>query len=131
MRLDPTTPPRTFIVGLDRSITIRDCGRLRLEPDEQVTLTTPAGAEYDVARKAWGFYATPSTNGRLRHFGLRTALVLNRESRLYVMLVEADSEAAFARYCAEEELEVLAWLDDDDSVARLATACREASSEKA
>ncbi len=124
MKFDPVDPPRTYTVGFGPPVTIADCGRLRLEPDEQVTLTTPAGGEYDVARKAWGFYATPSTNGRLRRFGLSTRLVLNRLGQVFVLLVEAGGEASFARYCAEEGLEVLARLDDDADVAALVAAFR-------
>ena len=55
--------PRRFAVGNADKIEIRDCGNLALEPDEQVTLVTESGAEYDVARKDWGFYATRDTAG--------------------------------------------------------------------
>jgi hypothetical protein len=36
---------------------------------------TDDGKEYDVAKKDWGFYATPSMNGRLKKFGFKTAIV--------------------------------------------------------
>src|SRR5881628_2648488 len=75
MKVSERNPPREFQTGRGEPIVIRDCARIRLEPDEQVTFVTPAGAEYDVARKAWGFYATPSLNGRLLNFGLRAALI--------------------------------------------------------
>ena len=73
MRLDRKDPPRTFVVG--DNIKISDCGMIALRPDEQVTFVTEAGAEYDVVRKDWGFYATPSLNGRLLQFGLRAVLI--------------------------------------------------------
>ena len=72
MRFRPQDPPREFEVGYGETIVMRDCGRVELDADEQVTFTTESGAEYDVARKSWGFYATPSLNGRLTGFGLRT-----------------------------------------------------------
>jgi hypothetical protein len=85
---------------------------MRLEPDEQITFVTPAGAEYDVARKDWGFYATPSLNGRLTQFGLRAVLVKNRATRrFFVLLVESGAETRFERYCAAENLAALVWLD--------------------
>ena len=65
MKFTPKNPPREFEVGFDKKGIIRDCGVLVLAADEQVTLTTEQGGEYDVTRKSWGFYATPSTNGRL------------------------------------------------------------------
>src|SRR5438105_15753607 len=70
-------PPRAFQVGRTEKIWIRDCAHISLEPDEQVTFLTGEGAEYDVARKDWGFYATPSLNSRLARFGLRGVLVRN------------------------------------------------------
>lgn len=91
---------------------IKDCGTVELDHDEQLTLTTPAGAEYDVARKDWGFYATPSLNGRLEQFGLRAVLIRNRGTgRYFLLLVESGKEAPFYGYCHQENLEIVAWLD--------------------
>lgn len=110
MKFAPLVPPRTFEAGYDVKVRIADCGRLHLEADEQVTLTTPAGAEYDVTRKDWGFYATPSLNGRLASFGLQGVLVCNRDRRLFVLLVEKGHEESFRHYCAGEALHIVAWL---------------------
>lgn len=116
MRFTPVDPPRRFTVGVGGRIELRDCGRLQLDPDEQVTILLPSGAEFDVARKAWGFYATPSMNGRLSGFGLRAALVINPAGRLYLTLVEAGAEGAFDEYLAAEDQHVVAWLDSDEAV---------------
>ena len=78
---------------------------------------TESGAEYDVARKDWGFYATPSLNGRLETFGLRGVLIRNTlTGRYFVLLVERGREDAFAAYMAQESLEVVAWLDGTDAL---------------
>lgn len=119
MKFEAVVPPRVYEAGYEVKVRLADCGRLRLEPDEQVTLTTPAGGEYDVTRKAWGFYATPSLNARLAGFGLRGVLAANRDGRVFVLLVEQGGEAAFADYCRGERLELLAWLDSDAAVAEL------------
>ena len=74
MKIDLKNPPRSYEVGRTVKLQMKDCGTIRLEPDEQLTFTTEAGAEYDLARKDWGFYATPSLNGRLQQFGLRAVL---------------------------------------------------------
>lgn len=114
MRVDLNDPPRSFTVG--RGIEIKDCGKIALAPDEQLTFLTEAGAEYDLVRKDWGFYATPSLNGRLPQFGLRAALIQNRQSkRYYVVLVEKDREAAFQSYLAAEDLRIVHWLDSDEA----------------
>lgn len=123
MKFERKDPPRRFTVGNTVRFDMKDCGSLLLDPDEQVTLTTPAGGEYDVARKSWGFYATPSLNGRLPQFGLRPALVKNRGTlRQFVLLVERGSESDFDAYCAQENLAVIAWLDDEPSLALIEAA---------
>jgi hypothetical protein len=125
MKFTPVDPPRVFDVGQgEKKITMKDCGRVDLDPDEQVTFTTPAGAEYDVARKVWGFYATPSLNGRLQRFGLRGVLVKNRIQQYFVLLVERGQEAAFERYVADERLTVVSWLDESGALERLEAGVR-------
>ncbi len=114
MQLDPIEPPRTFKVGKQGKIEIRHCANIALESDEQVTFVTESGGEYDVVRKAWGFYATPSLNGRLRAHGFRSALVRNKHGKLYLLLVDTGKEAAFFEYLRQEEQEIVVWLDGGD-----------------
>ena len=117
MRIDRKDPPREFAVGVDGGITIRDCGSLRLEPDEQVTFVDPHGGSHDVARKSWGYYATASLNGRLAAHGLRGALTANEAGKLYVVLVNEGKEDEFERYLADERQQLVCWLDTDAAVA--------------
>lgn len=121
MKFDPKDPPRVFRVGNATKFDMRDCGNVTLEPDEQLTFVTQSGAEYDVARKDWGFYATPSLNGRLQGFGLRGVLIRNRSTgRYFVLLVEKGREDSFAQYCAIENLAVIAWLDSTEALDAMA-----------
>jgi hypothetical protein len=120
MKFDPKDPPRRFEVGNSIRFEMRDCGELRLEPDEQVTFVTPAGGELDVARKSWGFYVTPSLNARLSGFGLRAVLIRNRVTgRYFVLAVEAGREAEFDAYLVQESCVVVAWLDSTEALERL------------
>lgn len=113
MKLERHAPPRDFVVGAQKTV-LRDCGRLSLEPDEQVTLVRTSGAEFDVTAKSWGYYATPSTNGRMPSFGLRAALVFNRVTRRrFVLVVEDGFEEEFFSYLSAESMVVEAWLDRD------------------
>lgn len=117
MKFDPQDPPRRFEVGNCVRFELRDCGTVHLTPDEQITFVTEEGGQYDVVRKDWGFYATPSLNGRLPQYGLRGALVVNQASRrYYVVLVEDGKEQPFAAYCALEGLRVVAWLDKAETI---------------
>ena len=121
MKFIPIDPPRKFEVsGAGVRLHLSDCGRVALSADEQLTFTTEAGGEFDVTRKSWGFYATPSTNGRLKTFGLRAALVRNVAGRLFVVLVEQSKEAEFLAYVKADKQTLLTWLDDDASVEGLA-----------
>jgi hypothetical protein len=119
MKVSPVVPPRIFVVGFEEKIELKDCARVALDADEQVTFVTESGAEYDVARKSWGFYATPSTNGRLKRFNLRTALIRNRNNQYFVMLVEGGKEPLFEAYLTGQRLTVVCWLDDPEALARL------------
>ena len=121
MKMYPKNPPRSFKVGNSVKFDILDCGSIELEPNEQVTFITKAGAEYDVAYKDWGFYATPSLNGRLQQFGIRGVLIKNRGTgRYFVLLVEQGREAIFDAYCVQENLAVIAWLDNTAALDGLA-----------
>ena len=99
-------------MGLGQRLEISDCGKIRLEPNEQVTFVTEDGKEYDVARKSWGFYATPSVNGRLVEQGFKTALVKNSKGRLYVMLVNPARQSEFEAYLNGEKQKIEEWLDE-------------------
>jgi hypothetical protein len=122
MKIDIKNPPRSYEVGRTVKLQMKDCGTVRLEPDEQLTFTTEAGAEYDLARKDWGFYATPSLNGRLQQFGLRAVLVKNMIGRFFVLLVENGKESLFDQYVAVEELRIVAWLDNAENLALVESA---------
>ncbi|MBV5271862.1 MAG: hypothetical protein JZU55_20640 [Afipia sp.] len=122
MKFSPRQPPREFEVGYDVKGIIRDCGSMQLAADEQITFVTEEGGEYDVTRKEWGFYATPSLNGRLAGFNLRPVLVKNRVNRFFVLLVEKGKEAAFDRYVKSEPLKIVSWLDSDDALLSLEAA---------
>lgn len=118
MKVTAKTPPRKFEAG---KVVLSDCGSIDLAPDEQVTFVTKSGGEYDVCRKDWGFYATPSLNGRLVEHGLRAVLVRNLQARYYVMLVEKGAEEKFRDYLEQEKATVVSWLDQTETLEKLNT----------
>src|SRR5271157_3150578 len=120
MKFDPKIPARQFSVGFDKKVMLRDCGALHLEPDELVTFVTDSDSEYDITRKEWGFYATPSLNHRLQRYNLRAVLVRNRIDHFFVLLVEKGKEASFREYLTEEQLQIVCWMDTTASLQRLA-----------
>lgn len=124
MIINQKMPPREFAVGLRKDIHIKDCGTVRLEPDEQVTFVTEGGGEYDLVRKKWGFCATPSLNARLLNYGLRAVLVKNRQRRYFMLLVESGKEALFEEYLGIEALEIVWWMDSNETLDHLDHAVR-------
>jgi len=120
MRFTPLDPPRVFKVdqpdGISEPLLLKDCGRVELEPDEQITFITEAGAEYDIARKSWGYYATPSLNSRLLRFGLHAVLVRDEKSKFVILLVEEGKEAEFKSYIELEEYTIVCWLDSTQAL---------------
>lgn len=112
MRFMRKRPVRKFLVGAQK-IELTDCGNLVLNPDEQVTFLRPSGAEYDFTAKDWGYYATPSTNGRLVKFGFRAALVKNSiTGKKFILVMEKGFEDSFASYLVAESMVVDLWLDE-------------------
>src|SRR4030088_2859215 len=90
--------PRRFDADGTGRFVIADVGAIEVDEDEQVTFVGESGSEYDVARKSWGYYATPSLNGRLPAKGLRPVLACNNIGRFFVCLVEIGWERQFADY---------------------------------
>ncbi len=119
MKIEEKKPPRVYEAGFEDKETISDCGNITLAPDEQVTFLTESGGEYDVTRKSWGFYASPSTNGRLARFGLRAVLAGNRLGRCFVLLVEKGHEDEFQKYIVKEKMYIISWLDNDECISKL------------
>ncbi|MAV94398.1 hypothetical protein OAK21_06335 [Pseudomonadota bacterium] len=106
--------PRKFVVGVDQDIELSDFGEVFLDPDEQITFNDAHGNEYDVCKKDWGYYATPSLNGRLQSFNFFSALVMNKSTqKKYIMLVHHDKLDLFNKYIANEDQEIIFWFHKD------------------
>jgi hypothetical protein len=86
--------------------------RIELADDEQVTLRNGKGAELDVVKKNWGYYASPSFRGRMRRFGLRPALVAD-QWHVYFAAVQVGQEESFLSQIESASLRLYAWLDGD------------------
>ena len=113
MKFNKKNPPRTFAVENNKKFYIKDCGDVFLDENEQVTFKNNNTTEYDVVRKKWGYYASPSLNGRLIHFNLRACLIRNtKTNRYFILMVEKTYEDDFQKYLDDESCEIVSWLDD-------------------
>lgn len=109
MKLAHIDPPRQFDSDGSGRFMISDCARIELQAEEQITFVAPSSSEFDVARKPWGYYATPSLNGRLPSKGLRPVLESNSHKRYYIHLFE-DAQEEFEEYLAFDEMHIVLWL---------------------
>ncbi|EQB34421.1 hypothetical protein M947_11100 [Sulfurimonas hongkongensis] len=101
--------PRTFEVN---NIQIKDFGKIILEKNEMVSFKTNSNKEYDFVAKEWGFYATPSINGRLKKEGFKTALVKNSFKKYYINVVDIDKMDSFLKYLKQENSSIVEWMDE-------------------
>ncbi len=112
MRVERKEPPREYTVGVRQQITIRDCGRVHLDDDEQLTFVHQ-GKEYDFTAKDWGFYITQSINARVKENGFRIALIKSlARSRFFLFAVNTDRMEEFHAYLQDDQLELVQWMDD-------------------
>ena len=112
MKLNIKEPPREFKPSKNHDIIIKDYGEIILEKDEQVTFITSDKKEYDIVKKDWGFYATPSVNDRLKRQGYKTAYVKNKNGQRYIMLVEINKYEDFIKYINKTKQIIINWLDE-------------------
>ena len=66
MKIKINKKVRKFKVGLSKII-LKDLGKIYLNKNEQVTFVRKK-SEFDIVKKNWGYYATPSVNKRLKKF---------------------------------------------------------------
>jgi hypothetical protein len=108
MRTKILKKPRLFSVN---DVELKDYGKIKLDKNEMISFVTKSGKEYDFTAKEWGFYVTPSINGRLKREGFKVALVKNKAGKIYVMAVEKEKRNLFKKYCTNEQEKILKWLD--------------------
>jgi|TARA_B110000093_G_C12934359_1_gene395056 hypothetical protein len=106
------TLPREFKSGINNDVVIKDMGTISLSDDEQITFLTDSNAQYDLARKSWGFYATPSVNYRLKKFNFKTAIVKNTFGKYFIMIVEIDKMDKFLQYLKKDNQIIIEWIDE-------------------
>ncbi len=77
-----------------------------------ITLVSPEKSNVDITKKNWGYYVTPSVNGRLLDEGFKTAVVKNTSGQIYVLVVHQDKMSLFKDYIKEENMMIIDWLSD-------------------
>ncbi len=112
MKIKNIKPPRKFLVGKNKT-EISHVANIFLNDNELITFFTNKKNEYDIVKKDWGYYATPSINSRLKNNNFKTALVINEKKQVFIMLIEKSKKQLFTKYLKKEKNKVVSWLDDE------------------
>jgi hypothetical protein len=102
---------RKFKPSKSSKIVLKDCGKIFLNNNEQVTFSNNSKkkSNYDVTKKDWGYYATPSINNRLKKNNFVSYIVRNNSNFFYIMIVYKDKKKLFSKYLKKEELRIIPW----------------------
>lgn len=106
---------RKFLVGKKKNIILKDVGSIFLNTNENITFKTLKKKEYDICKKNWGFYVTPSLNKRLIKFGYRAALVKSKDFNTYaILIVEKEKKKSFFKYLISQNMFLICWLNNSN-----------------
>ena len=102
---------RKFKVGKKKEIMLTDVGGIFLKNDELVTFKD-GKKEFDIAKKIWGYYGTPTLNKRLTNFGYMAALTRHKVFDTYaVLIVDIKKKKNFLNYLKKEDMQIICWLN--------------------
>ena len=105
---------RKFYTKSKLNTQINQLGKLKLKKDEQITFyESLAGKkkEYDILKKSWGYYATPSINKRLKNFNYECALIKNDKEKFFICLVNKEMKHNFKIYLKKDNQKIICWLN--------------------
>ena len=99
---------RSFEVN--KKIILKHTANIKLNSNEMITLKNNK-MEFDITKKKWGFYATPSINKRLKSFGFLSAIIQNNNTKnIFVVLIDKKKKKLFTKYIKTQDIRVLKWL---------------------
>jgi hypothetical protein len=102
---------RRFNVGVKNDIKIKHIKNIYLNSNEQITFISKKNREYDFVKKNWGYYATPSINGRLKKFNFITYLIKNKiTNKKFIFVVYKEKKHLLKKYLKKEKLEIISLL---------------------
>ena len=112
MKISFHNPARVFEPKGRGGPQLKDVASIELIADQQITLITESQCGHDFAAKDWGFYVSPSLNGRLKREGFKTALVKNSDNKVFLNFVEIAKMVEYEKYCIDSGKQIVEWLDE-------------------
>ena len=108
MKVYKKKKPRIFLVSKKNNIFLKDVGRVYLQENENLTITSKNKKNFEICRKSWGYYATPSLNFRLKKSGLKAVLV-KQKKKYFILLVDVKKKKEFYYYKKIENYKIIKW----------------------
>ncbi len=105
MKIKLNKKVRKFVVGIKKTI-LKDLGKIYLNSNEQLTFIKKK-SEFDIVKKNWGYYATPSINKRLKRFNFRTFITKNSFNFIFVMIVHKEKMKEFKKYLKNDKIKII------------------------
>jgi len=78
---------------------------IKLKKDEQLTLHH-GKSEYDIAKKEWGYYVTPSIQKRLKNFNLE-AILIKKSNDFFLCLVKKNKKKDFDNFLHNKKIKFI------------------------
>lgn len=98
---------RIFQPNKKEKLFLKHVANINLNNNEVITFVDK-GDEYDVVKKAWGYYATPSINKRLVNNNFLTFLVKNKKTNgLFIFLVKKNKVKLFKDYIKKQNIKIV------------------------
>ena len=108
MQIKKIIPKRKYTCG--KNVHLEHVADIVLGDNEVVTFKQDNNKEYDIVRKEWGYYATPSINKRLKRNGYKAAFMENKYGDNFIVIVEVNKIRLWENYNKEEEQTFIKWI---------------------
>lgn len=96
---------RSWTVGNKKDIIITEKLKIKLNDNEQVSFVgNKRKTNYEICKKNWGYYISPSIDKRLKNYGHVVYITKNKKGQVYLMAVNLKKINKFILYCKKEKL---------------------------
>lgn len=99
---------RKFKPSKEFDIVINEKAKIYLQDNEQITLIDKFNNEYDIVKKPWGYYSTPSINKRLLKNNYHAYLVQNINNKtIFLFTVLKNKKEMMRKYIKKVGIKIL------------------------
>ena len=83
---------------------------MKIKKNKKIRKFSIKKQEYDLCKKEWGFYATPSINSRLKNNNFTTLIVQGKKfGKFYIHIVDKKKINVHKKYLKSEKLKIIKW----------------------